>query len=129
MSTVDFEITHQAGKQNPANRPSRRPDYESTEPSGSLLLLTLQNKLALTGHLTIGYVAAYGRSLREVRVDRALAFRSRAGPDEPGLSPVMSVSRAYINRVLLGDDPAGAEAAITTALVRELQEKDEFVLS
>ena len=47
LAAYDFEIFHQPGKANPADAPSRRPDYEGTSPLNTRLLPTLQNKLAL----------------------------------------------------------------------------------
>lgn len=48
LSAYDFEIVYRKGKTNPADAPSRRPDYEAeakTKDDGELLLPTLQNKL------------------------------------------------------------------------------------
>ena len=42
----DFVISHRARKINPADAPSRRPDYESEKASLNYLLPTLQQKLA-----------------------------------------------------------------------------------
>ena len=47
LAAYDFEIIHRAGKTNPADPPSRRPDYEGASPFNTTLLPTLQNKLAL----------------------------------------------------------------------------------
>ena len=47
LAAYDFEITHRAGKTNPADPPSRRPDYEGASPYNTTLLPTLQNKLSL----------------------------------------------------------------------------------
>lgn len=45
LSAYDFEIKYQAGKLNPTNRPSRRPDYRLATAKGTEMLPTLQNKL------------------------------------------------------------------------------------
>ena len=46
LSAFDFEIVHRAGKVNPADGPSRRPDYEPGDnKEEDILLPTLQNKL------------------------------------------------------------------------------------
>src|SRR5438552_4100826 len=46
LSAFDFEIVHRAGKANPADGHSRRPDYEPDENwENDILLPTLQNKL------------------------------------------------------------------------------------
>jgi transposase InsO family protein len=47
LSGYDFVIKHQPGKKNPADGPSRRPDYDSGEkPDGMEWMPTLQNKMA-----------------------------------------------------------------------------------
>jgi hypothetical protein len=45
LSAYDFIITHRAGKLNPADAPSRRPDYAGESPGSNGLLPTLQTKL------------------------------------------------------------------------------------
>jgi hypothetical protein len=47
LASFDFVIEHRAGKTNPADAPSRRPDYACDERAPSHLLPTLQNKLAV----------------------------------------------------------------------------------
>ena len=47
LANYDFEILHRAGKTNPADPPSRRPDYDGDSPLQTKLLPTLQRKLAL----------------------------------------------------------------------------------
>ncbi|KAI7299779.1 hypothetical protein KC315_g17470, partial [Hortaea werneckii] len=47
LAAFDFTIEHRAGKLNPADGPSRRPDYEGGEHAGSQLLPSLQNKLSV----------------------------------------------------------------------------------
>ena len=48
LAAYDFEIFHRPGAKNPADGPSRRPDYEGASPLNTKLLPTLQNKLALS---------------------------------------------------------------------------------
>ena len=48
LAAYDFEIFHRPGNRNPADGPSRRPDYEGASPLNKKLLPTLQNKLALS---------------------------------------------------------------------------------
>ena len=45
LSAFDFEIVYRSGKLNPADGPSRRPDYELPQEASSALLPTLQQKL------------------------------------------------------------------------------------
>lgn len=47
LAGYDFVIRHQAGKRNPADGPSRRPDYmDETPPTGMEWMPTIQNKMA-----------------------------------------------------------------------------------
>ena len=41
LLAYDFKIKYQAGKLNPANGPSRRPDYRLANAKGAEMLLTL----------------------------------------------------------------------------------------
>ena len=45
LSAYDFHIAYRAGKTNPADGPSRRPDYEVEKGSQNVMLPTLQNTL------------------------------------------------------------------------------------
>lgn len=45
LASFDFEIEHRAGKHNPADAPSRRPDYEPVKDPRTALLPTFQQKL------------------------------------------------------------------------------------
>jgi transposase InsO family protein len=47
LSAFDFMITHRAGKHNPADAPSRRPDYADGEKAANQMLPTLFAKLAI----------------------------------------------------------------------------------
>jgi hypothetical protein len=53
LSELDFDILHRPGKKNPADAPSRRPDYEDSAEEinmyARMLLPTLQNKLKRGG--------------------------------------------------------------------------------
>ena len=48
LAAYDFVISHRPGKMNPADAPSRRPDYAGEDQGLRTLLPTLQRKLALT---------------------------------------------------------------------------------
>jgi hypothetical protein len=45
LSAYDFTISYRTGKTNPADGPSRRPDYEIGKGVENIMLPTLQNKL------------------------------------------------------------------------------------
>ena len=47
LSGFDFVVQHRAGKHNPADAPSRRPDYKDENHSLNLLLPTLKQKLTV----------------------------------------------------------------------------------
>ena len=84
LLAFDFEICYRSGKSNPADGPSRRPDYTplNGEDSASLMLPTLQQKLR--GSLTLGL---YHVTCDKVQNDLNLAHKSDN-----------SISHAYIVR-------------------------------
>jgi hypothetical protein len=51
LAPFDFVILHQPGKRNPADPPSRRPDYTTNREDNLMLLPTLQRKLAVADAL------------------------------------------------------------------------------
>jgi RNase H-like domain found in reverse transcriptase/Reverse transcriptase (RNA-dependent DNA polymerase)/Integrase zinc binding domain/Chromo (CHRromatin Organisation MOdifier) domain/Integrase core domain len=75
LAPYDFTIQHRPGKTNPADGPSRRPDYESKlDDNLNRLLPTLQEKLRATTELATVFLSAGGG-------DSALP------PRNPGQSP------------------------------------------
>jgi hypothetical protein len=52
LAPFDFYIEHRAGKKNPADAPSRRPDYAAESKALDDLLPTLQAKLAYWAETT-----------------------------------------------------------------------------
>ena len=58
LSSFDFFISHRSGKTNPADAPSRRPDYRSENQAINKLLPTLQQKLATISSLANPILAA-----------------------------------------------------------------------
>ena len=64
LSSFDFFISHRSGKTNPADAPSRRPDYKDENQTINKLLPTLQQKLAtissLANPILTAVCAAYG---------------------------------------------------------------------
>lgn len=67
LSPYDFLISHRPGKTNPADAPSRRPDYKGENESINRLLSTLQQKLAriksLSNFILAAIKAAYKDSV------------------------------------------------------------------
>ena len=58
LSMFNFFITHRPEKTNPADAPSRQPDYWGENESLSRLLPTLQHKLTMIGSLASPILAA-----------------------------------------------------------------------
>jgi len=73
LSTFDFEITYRPGATNPADAPSRRPDYNTpVEPGLHDLLPTFQNKMRGNLVARITQVSDLVRNSAVVTVTRAL---------------------------------------------------------
>ena len=111
LAAFDFEIFHRAGKTNPADAPSRRPDYEGPSPLNTQLLPTLQNKLALWS----------GAALAESKQQVATA-----------LGPVLRLAgvKVVIPRKEVKDIAETAYEGVqepTKKLIRELQAQDDRV--
>jgi hypothetical protein len=53
LSAYDFVITHRPGKTNPANAPSRRPDYADATKAANQMLPTLFEKLAIEPDISV----------------------------------------------------------------------------
>jgi hypothetical protein len=74
LAEYDFEIKYRPGKTNPADGPSRRPDYEG-EADDEICLPTLQNKLKNITIAAVGLTPVITRGAakeQEVRPDGAL---------------------------------------------------------
>ena len=111
LAAYDFEMIHRAGKTNPADPPSRRPDYEGASPLNTTLLPTLQNKLALW-------------SIEEAK--------SRQRSDDGALQPLLRVAnvQAIIPRSVARDvveEPYSDAQGPLKSLIQELQSKDSWV--
>jgi transposase InsO family protein len=121
LAAFDFVIEHRAGKTNPADAPSRRPDYACDERAPSHLLPTLQNKLAVwKGDLslapTIGRVQAQEKHL--LGAGDAQEYRGR---------PAMV--RAVVNAASRSEDPFSDPTADLTSVIQALQSKDDTLSS
>ena len=81
LAAVDFDIFHRPGKTNPADPPSRRPDYEGVSPQAKTMLPTLQRKLDLVEG---SYKPV---TVNTVRVLYALRGRTARGYREPSAEP------------------------------------------
>ena len=69
LSMFDFTIAHRTGKSNPADAPSRRPDYEREKAALDKLLPTLQQKLANLGVLSNPFWTAVRKGVFHIMED------------------------------------------------------------
>ena len=145
LAAFDFEIFHRSGKTNPADGPSRRPDYEGVSPNKTTLLPTLQNKLALstTGNLSIplaqsGRESSYvGDSLPSVLTPDAAAVLDGTPP--PSIREQLLISLAPMFQLAgvaviiprrdvraLPEEPYEQPMRSMKSLVQELQANDTW---
>ena len=111
LAAYDFTIVHRPGKTNPADAPSRRPDYEGESIELTQLLPTLQNKLALWTDQT-----------------QSLSIRGDSGLvglvlEEAGCN--LLSSRRTVNAV--SESAFGERSPEVVDLIKTLQQRDAFV--
>lgn len=143
LSTVDFVIGHRPGLSNPADGPSRRPDYEDAGVgAANQLLPTLFSKLSLGASCNNVVVEPSVRqSLRQwchdhypTRVDAVLErtpwcpapgmFAGQA-TSQSGLVPrCCAVTRAEASLALADEDPANLEDTSSKKTIQQLQKED-----
>ena len=116
LASFDFVIEHRPGKTNPADGPSRRPDYEGGEHAASHLLPTLQNKLAVWGADT-----DLAQIVRRVRL--------AGGPPVPKQSSskyedVTLSIRSVVNAITRSEEAFEDPCEDLTNLLRKLQATD-----
>ena len=96
LAAFDFVISHRSGKTNPADAPSRRPDYEGVEEVSETmgkLLPTLQRKLAtLAAVFSPEFSPMVGRIL--AGVEKTVRIRD----PELGTKPLRSDGETYAQR-------------------------------
>ena len=103
LAGFDFFISHRPGKTNPADAPSRRPDYKGETLAINKLLPTLQQKLAMIGSLSNPIFAAirtaYGSATDDVVAK--CAGRTDQTPVKTALGSLMTVAvqKTYLNTV------------------------------
>ncbi len=126
LSSFDFTISHRPGKQNPADAPSRRPDYAGVNESMHKLLPTLQHKLAVIG----GVIATCPHQDKPwwVELERktntvvgAMTLRPRNPQSEPELSEGAGETPSQPSRsVALELNPAAGTAGCKQLVPRVL---------
>lgn len=99
LAAYDFEIKHQPGKNNPADAPSRRPDYEGVKTSFNQLLPTLQHKLANVGSVV--------SDPKWQEIIRQAGWSDLKGPREPQTEPENSDGRDVKSPTSVDGDVAG----------------------
>lgn len=127
LAGFDFEIKHQAGKKNPADAPSRRPDYvaESAARTDSIPLMTLHKKLALLPQ----DVAKAGKAKDWVtaQVHMISAPTERREAPVTDTSPPQAVPRALAREASREVSPTGEESWMLKQLIQALQKRDPKV--
>ena len=113
MSSNDFTIAHRAGKLNPADAPSRRPDYASAKTEAENHLPTLQKKLGLLPAESVknALVAWEARQTNQSQIDEV----PRGNQTVPRL----------VARILLGEEGAYSEGESLIEILKDLQTRDE----
>lgn len=122
LASFDFVIEHRAGRSNPADAPSRRPDYAGDAQAPRHLLPTLQNKLAVWEQDSdlaplVGRVRASGHARPSRGAGTTHAYR---GPK--------AMIRAVVNTVTRSEDPFQAPGEDLASLIKKLQSRDATTL-
>ena len=146
LAAYDFVIRHRAGKTNPADAPSRRPDYQGVNTEVQRLLPTLQAKLSMLGGLSIQNtpriralcektVCDMNSSLRSVG-SAAEGTTSTLSEEPTGLviaktlinnGAAQSVPRAVVSALAVDENPFEGSSKPIQELIKALQAKDATV--
>lgn len=118
LASFDFTIEHRAGKSNPADAPSRRPDYAGAEHATRHLLPTLQNKLAVWEN-DVGLAPIVGRV--RARESHDLPLRAASEATEY-IGPTVMV-RAIVNAASGNENAYQAPSEGLASLMKHLQEQ------
>jgi hypothetical protein len=135
LSSFDFTIKHQPGKRNPADGPSRRPDYNERELVRQEILAALQQKMAHVRQLGVAWREADPRAQSPRAVTGCVPERERsldAGSPKSGLAgdeewtfPLQYITRTYA-RACAAREPRLEDAPLEPlhALITRMQAKD-----
>lgn len=128
LSGFDFTIKHQPGKRNPADGPSRRPDYEDKSPSDRMEWMpTLQSKMAQAESLEEQLKCESGEN-RPVVTVQSLQVKTESSRDmdySDWIGRKATVLRKHVAQLLAMDKvltPEPSESIVE--LVLKLQETD-----
>ena len=139
LAPYDFTISHRSGKSNPADAPSRRPDYEAEKQVMNTLLPTLQQKLATVNAVGLSSHQAWCREPAP-GLEPPVSF----GGETPSLplcnvavvlNPVAGsagckqrVPRVMAIQATMHETAFTEETRSTAQLVLDIQQGDAFVL-
>ncbi|KFY19162.1 hypothetical protein V493_08103, partial [Pseudogymnoascus sp. VKM F-4281 (FW-2241)] len=138
LSAYDFYIAYRAGKTNPADGPSRRPDYEVEKGSQNMMLPTLQNTLRKAmkagGTPQVSGVTTSPQGPQEEDIDPQSMGESASGarPDRNHSTDTKSsgsvVPRVMVTAMAQGEGAYSAATEPLTDLIKTLQAADELAV-
>lgn len=119
LAAFDFTIEHRSGSSNPADAPSRRPDYDSGERAPTHLLPTLQRKLAVWKD-----EATLEPLIQRFRAGEGLM---RLASEQHGNGPTdeSPIVRAVVNTAARHEDAFGDPDKDLASIILTLQQKDQ----
>lgn len=140
LQRFDFNMYHQAGKTNPADGPSRRPDYDQPLPEDYVLLPSLQRKLALAQEIGLSRLTVWDEStsgtwgstpqggLRSASDTVAIASCDNGQNDSPiaGATGCIQCVPRKVARTLLSETEQSKQSF--TEAIHLLQRKDNFAI-
>jgi len=121
LAAFDFNIEHRSGKSNPADGPSRRPDYEGGPPATRHLLPTLQAKLAVLED-NPATTAVVGRVRISSSTQEPL-MRGFSVPQGSYRGPKAMI-RAVVNALMREEDAFSPRSNGLAAALKKLQAED-----
>jgi hypothetical protein len=133
LAAFDFEISHRQGTKNPADGPSRRPDYFTENEAVTKLLPTLQAKLAAVQAIRVEETSG-ARGSTTVNLtgaeDEESDGRIRSAA-EPNPAAVATGCIQYVTRSLARvqlSETAPAESESLAEFICEAQRRDTFAM-
>ena len=123
LAPFDFTIEHRAGKKNPADAPSRRPDYARETQTVNHLLPSLQSKLRVWANPSDAVETTARRvamTCQRLYSDQIQAAEVEFPPPENQSALPMRVATAAVS----AEDPYMSPSDWLMLIVRMLQERD-----
>jgi transposase InsO family protein len=122
LSAYDFVIVHRAGKTNPADAPSRRPDYAGVEKSVDELLPTLHRKLAIAPREVVIEALSVWQSKGVSIWDAPYTILQRENEGEPG--QILALTRAGHRHQDQDRAPETVNPGVPRILATEMLQKE-----